>query len=66
MSHGHGCDAGGHSYASDGLGASGSAEGPGYTVEGNVPVANIKRVMVNGAPISEPSHEFVIRQTKGG
>jgi len=60
MSDGHGCDAGGHHC---GAGAS-HADGGGYALagDGKTPIPNIKRVEINGAPVTEATHEFVIRK----
>lgn len=60
MSDGHGCDAGGHgcgeASANSGVGDGGFAIG----TDGRTPVPNIKRLTLNGAPIIENSHEYVI------
>lgn len=60
MSDGDGCDAGGDHCAS--IGASSGAGDAGYAVgtDDRTPVPNIKRVTINGAPVSEASHEYVI------
>ena len=62
MSDGHGCDAGGHPCGVDGAGPSIGTGDAGYAVgaDGRTPVPNIKRLMINGAPVSETSHEFVV------
>ena len=61
MSDGDGGDAGGD--VCGGIGASMGGDA-GYAVgsDGRTPVPDIKRVTINGAPVSEASHEYVIRQ----
>lgn len=61
MSDGHGCDAGHHCGPAQQAGGAGD---PGYALgaDGKTPVANVKRAEINGAPIVEASHEFVLRK----
>ena len=60
MSEGHGCDTGGQdcggASANSDIGDGGSAIG----TDGRTPVPKIKRLTLNGAPIIESSHEYVI------
>jgi len=64
MSDGSGCDAGGHgcggSTLSDGAGCSGDGGASG----GLMPIPDSKCVTINGAPVQEASHEFVITSTE--
>lgn len=64
MSDGSGCDAGGH-----GCGGSTLSGGDGYSGDGGatgapMPVLDRKCVTINGAPVQEASHEFVITSTE--
>ncbi|WP_066800884.1 hypothetical protein [Sphingomonas soli] len=65
MSDGHGCDVGGQHCGNTGISASGAAGDAGYDAgaDGRTPVPNIKRMTINGAPVSEASHEYVIEKT---
>jgi hypothetical protein len=66
MSDGHGCDAGAHHCGNAGVGASSATGDSGYDVgtDGRTPVPNIKRIEINGAPVSEASHEFIIEKAE--
>lgn len=63
MSDGHGCDASGHHCGGGSAGWSGGGDA-GYTVgsDGRTPIPNIKRLTINGAPVTETSHEYVMRK----
>jgi hypothetical protein len=60
MSDGSGCDAGGH-----GCGGGTLSDGAGYSGDGSandafISIPDRKCVTINGAPVQEASHEFVI------
>lgn len=60
MSDGHGCDPGAH-HCGHGIASAGSGDA-GYMLgsDGQTPVPNHKHVTINGAPVTETSHEFVM------
>lgn len=58
MSDGHGCDSGGCLFDGTIYGDVGAALAP----DGRTPIPNIKQTTINGAPVSEASHEYLIRQ----
>ena len=58
MSDGQGCDAGSHHCGI--ASASGGGDNSGFGTDGRTPVPDIKRATINGAPIVESSHEYVI------
>jgi hypothetical protein len=62
LSDGHGCDAGGHHCGDSSSFASNGAQYTGYEVggEAQAPFPGTKRVTINGAPVSEASHEYVV------
>lgn len=62
VSEGHGCDTGGHHCGDSGSLASNGTQYTGYEVggEAQAPFPNIKRITINGAPVSETSHEYVV------
>lgn len=64
MSDGHGCDAAGHHCGGPNTASPHGHSDAGYELgaDGRTPVPNLKRVTVNGAPVSEASHEYVIRR----
>ena len=64
MSDGSGCDAGGR-----GCGGGALSDGAGYSGDGGangglIPIPDRKCVTINGAPVQEASHEFVIASTE--
>jgi hypothetical protein len=65
MSEGNGCNAGGHHCGGDSAFASygNGVTGCDLSADGRSPIPSIKRPMINGAPVSEASHEFVVRES---
>lgn len=65
MSDGHGCDAGASHCGPDGAVAASASGDAGYAVgpDGRTPRPNIKRLTINGAPVTESSHEYVMRSS---
>lgn len=61
MSDGSGCDAGGHDC---GLASGTSGDGPisGTGISDKVDSSAPTGLMINGAPVIETSHEFVVRE----
>lgn len=64
MIDGDGCDDGGGHIGSDFAGGSGSVGDADYFrgTGGISPIPNIKRLTINGAPVIESSHEYVLRR----
>ena len=66
MSDGHGCDAGGHHCGGDSWAAGGGEFGYSLGPDGRTPVPNIKRLTINGAPVTETAHEYVVGKRDAG
>lgn len=64
MSDGHGCDAAGHHCGGVSASAGGGESGFSLAADGRTPIPNIKRPTINGAPVVESSHEYVIRPSE--
>lgn len=64
MSGGDGCGGGMSHCGSTAMDGSSGIADAGYAVgpDGHSPIPNIKRVMVNGAPVTDASHEFVLQR----
>lgn len=65
MSEGHGCDSGQHHCGGANLGPvnGGGDGGCELGTDGRTPIPNLKRVTINGAPVIEASHEYVVGGT---